>query len=141
MKAGPTTAQAAVTTIDPETMQQMTIEMATLRKEMQEMKEMKATVNSTQTTWEPCFWCQGSHFTDDCPHANDGHAENVNYVGNYNRPTFQNSNNYNTGARNNHPNFAWRAQQQQGFLQNRPPGMPHQHQQQVGGKNHPQHQV
>lgn len=60
---------------------------------------------------ELCFWCNGPHLT-----------ENANYMGNYNRPTFQNSNSYNIEARNSHPNFAWRApQQQQWFLKNRPP--------------------
>ena len=49
---------------------------------------------------------RGSFFQktkDDCVYGDNG--QQVNFVNN-NRPTYQNANNYHTGARNNHPNLA-----------------------------------
>ena len=103
MKPPPTSANATTSTPDVEAIRAVTAELAELKKQL---KEMQATTHAMHSAPEPCFWCNGPHFTDDCPNANECQADNANFVGNYNRPTFQNSNNYYSGARNNHPNLA-----------------------------------
>ena len=92
MKAGAATVNATIFGGDMEGMNDMLAQMMDLKKQFQEMK----------ATPEPCFWCNGPHFTNDCPQVNDVLPENANYMGNYkNRSPFQNVNNYNNGARNN----------------------------------------